>query len=66
MIDAVIGALERSGALPLPAEERRSLLRAGAGAGVRRVEADRDLLRAGDTAAVQDIIAAAQRVHTPA
>ena len=42
MIDAVIGALERSGALPLPAEERRSLLRAGAGAGVRRVEADRD------------------------
>lgn len=48
MIDAVMSALERSGALPLPAEGRRSLLRAGAG--VRRVEADRDLLRAGERA----------------
>ena len=50
MVDAVIGALERSGVLPLPAEERRSLLLAGAEAGVRRVEADRDLLRAGERA----------------
>lgn len=49
MVDAVIGALDRSGGLPLPPEERRAVARAGSG--VRRVEADRDLLRAGERAA---------------
>ena len=49
-VDVLAHALERLGPGPLPVEERCRLLRMGAGAGVRRVEADRDLLRAGERA----------------
>lgn len=50
MTDAILSALERLGASPLGPEERGRLLDGAAGAGVRRVEADRDLLRAGERA----------------